>query len=259
MEPVFSTFAASRPYTAFKQQLTMIALFLPKETVNHFSALSRYFNNLLNNPKSDFGRMFWKTLAVKNDGIKAFKSNRINYKFKQIMKVFTEIKKKVKIYKVPRWQNHSTCENCGKRCYPDNFELYRFNDRYDRFCNCEFVNCESKVRIIERNIAEKKQAIAHKRSYLHYQLQRLDERMEDLFEKEENVNSIRHLEKMKPALQNMKQNGHYKSTRTQAGKALKELEEYDSWLCRVRRNVNYNALLGCTGEPRGGVAPRAGR
>lgn len=244
MEPVFPTFAASRPYTAFKQEMTLIALFLDNQTVNHFSALSRYFNNLLNNPKSVFGRMFWKTLAVKNDGIKAFKSRRINFKLKQMMKVFGEIKKKVKVHKVPQWRSYSTCQNCGKRCYPDKFDRWYFDDEYNHYCNCEIVDCESKIGCIERDLAMKKQTIIDKKRRLMWQMRRLDERMEDLVEKEANVNSIHHLEKMKPALQNMKQNGHYKATRDQATRALKEMETYDSWLCRVRRNVNYKAPLG---------------
>lgn len=244
MEPVFTTFAASRSYFAFKQEMTRIGLYLPKDTVIHFTALSRYFNNLLNNPKSDFGRMFWKTLAVKNGGIKAYKSKRINFKFKQMMNVFGEIKKKVKVHKVPQWRSYSTCQNCGKRCYADKFDRWYFDDEYNRFCNCEIVNCESKISIIKRDLEMKKRAINDRKRELRLQLQRLDDRMEDLVEKEKNVNSIHHLEKMKPALENMKQNAHYKSTRVQAKKALDELKKYDSWLCRERPNLNYKAPLG---------------
>ena len=90
----------------------------------------------------------------------------------------------------------------------------------------------------------KKRAIIDKKRVLVLQMRRLDQKMEDLFEKGKNVGSIRHLEKMKPAFQNMKQNAHYKATRDQATKVLKELEKYDSWLCRVRPNVNYKAPLG---------------
>ena len=244
MDPVFATFAASRPYTAFKQEMTPIALFLDNQTVNHFSALSRYFNNLLNNPKSVFGRMFWKTLAVKNDGIKAFKSKRINFKLKQMMKVFGEIKKNAKVRKVPMWRHHSTCQNCGNFCHPDIFNVHYFDDRFNRYCNCEFADCASKIEIIESDIELDMDLIIDKKRVLHLQLLGLDERMEILVEKKEKVKTIRHLEKMKPAFKNMKQNGHYKETRKQATRALKELEEYDSWFCRVRRNVNYKAPLG---------------
>lgn len=243
MEPRFPTFAASRSYAAFKQEMTRFALFLPKETVIHFSVLSRYFNNLLNNPKSDFGRMFWKTLAVKNYGIKLFKGRNINYKFKMMRACFNSIKKKVKVHKVPQWRSYSTCQNCGKRCYPDKFDRWYFDDEYNA-CNCEIVNCESKIATIKRDLEMKKRAINDKKRELRLQLQRLDDRMEDLVEKEANVNSIHHLEKMKPALENMKQNGHYKSTRDQAKKALEEMKKYESWLCREKRNVNYKAPLG---------------
>ncbi len=244
MEPVFPTFAASRPYTAFKQEMTRIGLFLPKETVEDLSALSRYFNDLLNNPKSDFGRMFWKTWAVKNDGIKRYKSNRINYKFKQMMKVFGEIKKNVKVHKLPMWRTHFTCQNCGKRCYPDKFDRWYFDDQYNYFCNCEIVDCESKIGCIERDLSNNKQAIIDKKRELRLQLLRLDERMELLVEKEKKMKTIRHIEKMKPAFENMKQNGHYKATRDQATRALKDMEKYDAWFQRERRNANYKAPLG---------------
>lgn len=245
MEPVFPTFAASRPYTALKQEMIRIGLFLPKETVNHFSALSRYFNNLLNNPKSDFGRMFWKTLAVKNGGIKAYKSKRINFKFKQMMKVFGEIKKKVKVHKVPmRPGSVSTCQNCGLDGNPDRFNRRYFDDEYNDYCNCKIVDCESKIGRIERDIEMKKRDIEMKKRVLVSEMRFLKKKMKYLVKKEKNLNSIHHLEKMKPALENMKQNGHYKETRDQATRALKDMEKYDSWFCRVRRNVNYKAPLG---------------
>ena len=244
MDPVFATFAASRPYTAFKQEMTPIALFLDNQTVNHFSALSRYFNNLLNNPKSDFGRMFWKTLAVKNGGIKAFKSKRINFKFKRMMNVFGKIKNNVKVHKLPIWRSYSTCQNCRKRCYPDKFDEWYFDNRYNNFCNCEFVNCESKIVIIKDDIEETKLRLIERKRRLVLQLLRLDERIEDLVVKEKKMNTIHHLEKMKPAFENMKLNGHYKSTRDQAARALNEMEHYDTWLCRERRNLNYKPPLG---------------
>lgn len=244
MEPVFPTFAASRPYSVIKQEMTRIALFLPKETVIHFSALSRYFNNLLNNPKLDFGRMFWKTLAVKNGGIKLFNGRNINYKFKMMREMFNSIKKDVKVHKLPMWRSYSTCQTCGKRCYPDKFDEWYFDNRYNNFCNCEIVTCESKIATIKRDLEMKKRAINDKKRALRLQLLRLDERMEYLVVKEKKMNTIHHLEKMKPAFENMKLNGHYKTTRDQAARALNEMEHYDTWLCRERRNLNYKAPLG---------------
>lgn len=240
MEPVFNNPGDFIPYSVFKQHMMLIGLFLDKKTANHFSALSRYFNNLLNNPKSDFGRMFWKTLAVKNDGIKCYKSNRINYKFKQMMKVFGEIKKNVKVHKLPMWRTYSTCQNCGKRCQPDRFDRWYFDDDWNISCNCEIVDCESKISLIERDLSNRKQAIIDKKRELRLQLLRLDERMELLVEKEKKMKTIRHIKKMKPAFENMKQNGHYKATRDQATRALKDMEKYDTWFQRERRNANYN-------------------
>ena len=150
----------------------------------------------------------------------------------------------MKVHKVPQWRSYSTCQNCGKRCYPDKFDRWYFDDEYNHYCNCEIVTCESKIATIKRDLEMKKRAINDKKRALRLQLLRLDDRMEDLVEKEKNVNSIHHLEKMKPALENMKQNGYYAGTRKQALGALKELREYDSWLSCVRRNVNYKAPLG---------------
>ena len=168
----------------FKEEITRFALFLPKGTAIHFSVLSRFFYNLLNNPTSAFGRMFWKTLAVKNDGIKPFKGKQINFKFKMMREMLNSIKKKVKVHKVPQWRASPTCQNCGKRCYPDKFDRWYFDDEYNHYCNCKMVTCESKIECIERDLKMKKQAIIDKKRLLVLQMRRLDERMEDLVEKE---------------------------------------------------------------------------
>ena len=162
---------------------------------------------------------------MKNDGIKCYKSKRINYKFKQMMKVFGEIKKNVKVHKLPMWRTHSTCQNCGRNAHPDRFDRWYFDDRYNNFCNCEIVDCESKISIIERDLSNKKQAIIDKKRELRLRLLRLDERMELLVEKEKKMNTIHHIKKMKPAFENMKQNGHYKATRDQATRALKDMRK----------------------------------
>ena len=128
MECVFNKYSDFIPYSVFKGQMSIIGLFLDMETLNHFSALSRYINNLLNNPKSEFGRLFWKNWAVKNGGIKCYKSKRIDFKFKQMMKRFCEIKKNVKVHSVPFWRAGDVCLNCGKRCYPDKFDRWYFDD-----------------------------------------------------------------------------------------------------------------------------------
>jgi hypothetical protein len=139
-----------------------------------------------------------------------------------------------------------------KRCSPDKFDHWRFNHNGPNDCNCEFANCKSKIEIIERDITFKmKEIVKSKRELQELPrsvgtrqphgplLLRLDYRMEALLKKEKNVKTFYHLEKMKPALQNVEQNGLFKRTRKQAGNALKELKMYDSWTVHIRRNANY--------------------
>ena len=77
----FKTIQQANAYQVFCQEGIMprISWFLPKNTVIHFKVLSKYFNNLLNESKSDFGRIFWKSWAVKTYTIKFFKSKNHNY------------------------------------------------------------------------------------------------------------------------------------------------------------------------------------
>jgi len=228
--------------------MSIIGLFLDMETLNHFSALSRYFNDILNNPKSEFGRLFWKNWAVKNGGIKCYKGKQIDFKFKLMKSTLDKIKKNAKASfpsscYLPYWCNVN-CQICGKKCMPDQFNEWYFNDHYNYFCNCEMVDCESKLQIIERKYENDKRAILNKKAELRLQLLRLDERLEILDEKEKKIKTIRHVEKMKPAFENIKKNGKYKSIRAQAEKALKECKRYESWSVCVRRNANYKAPIG---------------
>ena len=241
MEPVFLTFDASRPYIVFKQHMTCIGLFLPQDTVIHFSALSRYFNNLLNNPKSDFGWMFWKTLAVKNGGIKSFKGKRINYKFKLMRKRLDSIKNDIRLHKVPRWRSFVTCQKCARPCFPDEFEEFYYDASPNRFCNCEFVKCESKFEIIEKSLTISRQEIVNRKKELMLQLDRLNKREKVVEQKLVKLKSFNKMEPMIAALKSMKKNARYKSTRTQAERALDELDFYKDWKNPVRRNANYKA------------------
>ena len=237
--PGFSSLSEMIPFNAFNQHITLIALYLDKETVNHFTALSRYFENLLNNEKSEFGRRFWKTIAVQNWGIKPFKSERINFKFKQMIVHFHNIKNKVNVHKVPWWRCYDTCENCGMECYPDTLKPWCYDDEYNRYCNCPIVVCDSKYEMIIKNLNLKRERILNKKVELREQLRRLDDKMEELDEKEKSVNSIHQIKKMIPEFEKMKEKARYKQTRIQATKVLKELKKYEAWLDRERPNVNF--------------------
>ena len=241
MEPIFNNRSEFIPYSAFKQHISLLGLFLDLKTVNHFSALSKYFNNLLNNPNSDFGRMFWKNWAVKNGGIKAFKGKNINFKFK-LMKAKLDVHlKNAKRNKLSSWNVDAKCENCNKTVWPEKFEIHLFEDRYNRFCNCEITNCKTKLELIERQITWEKQAILGKKRTLIYQLKRIDERMEDVKEKEKKLKSVTFVEKMKDAFENVKENDRYKGIRSQADRALKQIGFFSSYTVKERKNPNYRA------------------
>ena len=236
---VFSSLSEMIPFNAFNQHITLIALYLDKKTVNHFTALSRYFNNILLNPRSDFGMIFWKNLAVQNGGIKCFKSKRINYRFKQMLNDLNEIKKDLTAHNVPKWRYQATCKKCGMLCCPDRFNEWYYHDRYNRYCNCPITICDSKFEITLNNLKSKKAALVVRKEELLRQMLRLDDKIEEFVKKEEKMKAIYKLEKMKPALESINVNGRYKSTRTQAGNALEEIDIYSSWLVRERPNVNY--------------------
>ena len=241
MEPVFNNRSEFIRYSVFKQHLSCLSLFLDLKTVNHFSSLSIYFNNLINNPKSEFGWMFWKSWAVKNGGIKAFKGKNINYKFK-LMKARLDFHlKNAKRNKLSSWSENVMCQNCNKMCCVERFRIHMFEDRYEQFCNCEITNCESKLEMFEKQIRWEKEAIIRRKKQLLHQLERLDVRMEKAKEKEKKLKSVTFVEKMKCAFENVKENDRYKSIRNQADKALKQIGIFRSYTLRERWNPNYRA------------------
>ena len=185
--------------------------------------------------------MFWKNWAVKNGGIKTFKGKNINFKFK-LMKGDLDVHlKNAKRNKLTTWNAHGMCENCNKKCYPEKFEIHLFEDRYDRFCNCEITNCISKLEMMEREIVREKEAIIRRERVLIYELKKIGVRMEKVKEKEEKLKSVSFLAKMKLAFENVKENDRYKSIRNQAARALKQIGVFSSYTVKERKNLNYNA------------------
>jgi len=226
----------------FNGNMTRFGLCLPLSTVIHFTSLSKFFNNRLNNPKSYEGWNFWRMWAVKNGGIKLFKGPRINYKYKLMLKVFRETEMNVKAYNLPCWQACSKCKNCGKESYPDNFNFYYYNNV--RFCNCEYTDSDTKIAMIERVIDSKQSNIDYRKKELLLQVQRLDEKRKVLEDKRKKLKSIKHFPKMKKAFSNVKENDRYKKTRKQAELTLRKVNVYDDYTKRVRRNLNYKPPLG---------------
>jgi hypothetical protein len=244
MEPVFTDLSAAIRYNVFKTHMIPVGLCVDLSTAVNFTVLSRYFNNVLKNPKSQIGWMFWKTLAVKNGGITPSKAkkDRMDYWFKLLRAKFNEIKKNLKKARVYRWRGFPRCQNCDMRCYPDYFYQYYYGDI--NFCNCEIVNCNSEIELILDDLALRKLELADRKKELLRQLEKQEEKMNKLIEKEKNVKAVWHLAKMKPAFQNAKENSRYKTTKVQAEFALKELRLCESMTNRERRNQNYKAPVG---------------
>ena len=222
----------------FNTHKTRLALYLPLITVIHFTGLSKFFNDLLKT-KSQEGWYFWRHWAVENGGIKAYKGRRINYKYKLLLKAFHQAETNVKAYHMPMWRSYSKCNNCGKRCYPDHFDNYYYNDGFDQYCNCEHTDCDSTISMIKRDIDCEERNIDSQKRELLLKVQKLDERKKVLKEKKKKVDSIECFSKMKKEFSNVKENDPYKKNRVQAEYNLKRVEIYDDWIVRVRRNLNY--------------------
>ena len=222
----------------FNTHLTRLALYLPLITVINFTALSKFFNDLLNT-KSQEGWNFWRHWAVKNGGIKLYKGRRINYKYKLLLKAFRKAEINVKSHNIPMWRASAKCKNCGKPCYPDHFDEYYYNDGFGQYCNCEYTDCDSTISMIERDIDYEQSKLDFQKRELLLQVQRLDEKKKILKQKKEKIKSIECFSKMKSAFINVKENDPYKKTRVQAEYNLKRVQVYDNWIVRVRRNLNY--------------------
>jgi hypothetical protein len=181
---------------------------------------------------------------VNNGGIKLFKGPRINYKYKLMLKVFREAEMNVKAYKMSKWRSYSNCNICGKRCYPDHFDDHCYNDGYDRYCNCEFADCDTMIAMMKRDISCDQMNIERRKKELLLQVERLNEKQTELRVKLVKLDSIESIAKMKIAFSNVKENDRYKKTRKQAELTLIKVNVYDDYTKRVRRNLNYKPPLG---------------
>ena len=246
MEPNFDGQVAKfQAYNVFKQQMDFLSLYLNLPTIIHFTALSRYFNNILNNSTSDFGQKFWKTWAVRIGGIKLYKSKTINYKFKLVRKAMDDIKKNMKAFKLHRdnlEKEFPACHKCNRRC-----SRVCTNKHFDNvdgcYCNCKISIIKSDVRIIEDEIDYNKRKIVKKRRELYQQIYKLNEKLIVLDETKNKVQSYKRLDKIKTVLVNISKNDPKSSVRNQASKALLDYNKCKLKTSNVLKNPNYNASL----------------
>ena len=247
MEPQFphtpEGFAAQQIYLTFREHMLHIGCFLPLSSVINFTALSRYFNNALNNPTSDYGRVFWRTWSVKTGNMKAFSTSSINYKFKLVKQKICDMKKVIKSCNLHAWRK-SYCKNCNKICQPDRYDDWLFNDRYGQYCNCQTTNCETKIELIKKDLVFKKRELKDRKALLQKKMDHIDRQMSKLNKKAKEIKELPSWEPLVGVLQNIGENAHYKSTRTQATKLLKEVKELVKRDSNIRTNINYKAPLG---------------
>jgi len=238
MEPKFKSICDSNSYYAFKNNISIISLFLPLGTVLTFSALSRYYDNILNHPKESFTRRFWKQYAILNGGIKKFKGKSINYKFKLINE---KVKQSKRLISTSNYWFSPYCKNCNKRSQPDDFYIYYFNDTGDYYCNCKIVNTETKLQFLKSRCATKISNLVRKRQCLYDEIDVLNQKINDLHGEEDSLRTVPSFKNMIPILENLKENSHYKNTKSQARRLLLEVKQLSESENPIRKNINYKA------------------
>ena len=247
MEPVFPNtpegFALFQVYSMFRDNLLQIGCFLPLSSVINFTALSKFYNNALNNPKSDYSRVFWKTWGIKTGNTKVFQGKAINYKFKLVKNKVNLMKKVFKSLPITPY-TPLNCKNCKKMCYPDKFYSWCFNEPNNFYCNCEIVNCDSPKEALLKRVQFKKKNIIRKKKVLLRKINYLDNQIKDLEEKEKKIINVGLWKHILIVIKNIKENARYKGTRTQAERLFNEVRLLANRECHERPNANYKAPLG---------------
>lgn len=236
----FKTIQEANAYEAFCQEGIMprISWFLPKSTVIHFTVLSKHFNNLLNDPKSDFGKIFWKNWAVKTNNIKFFKSKNHNYKLKLVQQTIAETKRKLKEQNFNMYRFLPVCKNCNKPGKPDVYYNYIFNDTH-YYCNCKIVDSDTIRDAMKKKFNLKRNYLEHRKKELIKQLEDIEVQHEEINKKENEFDKIPTFKSMLPVLEDLKKNAHYKNNRKQAERAYNEVLKLSKRNCRKRHNYNY--------------------
>jgi hypothetical protein len=238
MNPQFETISAANSYFAFKDNISNVASFLKLDTVIDFTVLSKFYNNILNNPKSSFGKHFWKKFAIQNQNIKKFKGKTINYKFKMVLEKVKEMKRTTSVSK---WYFQPNCEKCNKRCCPDEILQWQLNDNGDHYCNCEFVKCITKRDFLASKYKNKIKKLNRRREYLIKQLDENYSKTDDAFRQKEEFDNMPSFKSLIPILKNLKKNARYKSTRSQSQRLYLEVKRLYQEENNERPNMNYKA------------------
>ena len=238
--------AATNGPIVFEQMLRELSSFLLLPTVVNFGAVSRHFAALLDSSRSPRGQSFWKCWAVRFGGIKPYKGPTIDFKFKLMQAKLQHLTKAAKKLKVPRRSRAwwALCDVCGKICWPTYFDPHCFDDPAHSFCNCATTACDSDLQIARRWVQTKLCREAQRRERIRAELARIDAREAALLGQVQAIHSVRRVSVMRPALEQICQDGRTKSVRGQAASALRALEALTATTQRVRPNPNCSDVHG---------------
>mgnify|MGYP000203138048 FL=1 len=239
MNPIFETIQDSNRYYAFKDNISNIASFLKLDTVINFTALSKFYINILNNPKSSFGKNFWKEYAIQNQKIKKFKGKIINYKFKIVLKRVREMKR-ITDPSSNFWFN-PRCDKCHKITWPDEIVQLQLNDSGQQFCNCKIVKCKTKRDFLKSKYQNNIEYYKFKRRVLIKQLRENNAKIDDAIERKKEFDNMPSFKSLLLILENLKENAHYKSTRSQSQRLYLEVKKLFQKEKYERPNINYKA------------------
>lgn len=239
--PVFKNMQNANAYQLFCHEGIMprISWFLPKSTVIHFTVLSKHYYNLLNDPKSDFGKIFWKKWAVKTKTIKFLKSNTHNYKLKLVKQTISETKKKLKEQRFNVYRFIPLCKKCNKYGKPDIENPYFYRGNRMKYCNCKIVDCQTIRCAMKNSFNTQRNDLNFIKEDLIKQLKKIEIKHQEINKKEKEFAKIPKFNLMLPILKNLKKNARYKINREQAERAYKEVLNLSKSEFRKRRNLNH--------------------
>lgn len=238
MNPLFETMGAANSYFAFKNNISNIASFLKLDTVINFTALSKFYNNILNNPKSSFGKNFWKEFAIQNQNIKKFKGANINYFFKIILKKVKELKRATNLN---YYNFFPFCDKCDKECCPDDYSIWHGNDAGYRYCNCKIVKCKTKRDFLKAKYQKTIENHTKRNDHLMSLIEENRAKLKDAIKQKEKLDNMPNFKSIIPVLENLKENARYKNTRSQSQRLYLEVKNLSEKEKNERPNMNYTA------------------
>ena len=234
----FKSLQEANAYQIFSNEILMsrISWFSPLSTIIHFTVLSKHFYKLLNDPKSEFGRLFWKNWAVKTNTIKYLKLKTHNYKLKLVKSMITRKQRKFNSY--PRY-GINFCRRCNLKCHPD-YKWSYYLPKKGEYCNCKIVDCDTQLDRIRNSFQKRRENLELKRINLIKQLENISVEKEKINKAEENFNKIPLFKSMLPVLKKLKENARYKNSRSLAKSLYNDTLNLYKLQKRKRKNINYN-------------------